>query len=237
MSQPLHAVLLVLTVIVVFLWLQIPFLHQFSLQAFAAAAAGYLILKRLDNAKWWHVAPSFSSVEMIVATFGFLLLVGATGNTESVFYPLTYIHLFFLAYTTHHRTTFVMTLAIMAFHYGLNPVLSLAQIIDLLIIPVMTTIFLFARQQHDEILRDRDLLAEDDLIIHKLTSDEHNAIEIIRGNINPTLRRLEAYVAHLPTSSRNLEQTVDSLRQQVSTLQGTLKHGDGMNHNHEEHQR
>jgi DNA repair exonuclease SbcCD ATPase subunit len=223
MPQKLHAVLLILTVFAVYVWLQVPLLNQYSLQAFAVAAAIYLILKRLDNAKWWHVVPSFSSIEMIVATFGFLLLVGATGNTESVFYPLAYLHLFFITFTCHRGTALLLTLAIMGFHYGMTPELTLGHVVELGMIPIMATIFLFARQQYDEVRRERELLEEDELILQQLSQDETEALDIINGSLLPAVRRLDAYVDHLPSAPQALRDTSEQALQQVRELQRRLQ--------------
>jgi hypothetical protein len=112
--------------------------------------ATFLIIKRYKKAKAWHILPDWASLEITLITFAFLLLIGATGNTLSPFYPLTYIHLFFLVMTSHIQTAIVATIAIMLFHYAVEPEMSMATIQAITTLPIMLAIFLFARKQYDE---------------------------------------------------------------------------------------
>lgn len=150
MPAKYHAIVLLITITLAYLWLQVPFLEKYSFQIFAFFVVIFLIIKRYKKAKIWHILPDWASYEITVLTFAFLLLIGATGNTRSLFYPLGYIHLFFLVMTTHIPTAIVATIAIMLFHYALDPGVDISTLQSIITLPIMLAIFLFARKQYDE---------------------------------------------------------------------------------------
>lgn len=150
MSAKSHALALLLSVTLAYLWLQVPLLRQYSFQIFALLLGTFLIVKRYKKAKFWHILPDWASLEITLITFAFLLIIGATGNTQSLFYPLAYVHLFFLVMTSHVQTAIVATIAIMLFHYAIEPEFTIATIQAITTLPIMLAIFLFARKQYDE---------------------------------------------------------------------------------------
>lgn len=145
-----HAAALLLSITLAYFWLQIPFLSQYSLQMFALLVVMFLITKRFKKAKLWHILPDMASIETILITFSFLLLIGATGDTSSWFFPLAYINLFFLVMASETPTAIVATLAMMLFFYALSPELKVGTIQVLIALPIMLAIFLFARKEYDE---------------------------------------------------------------------------------------
>ena len=86
MSARYHTLVLLLAITLAYLWLQVPVLRTYSFQIFALFLAGFFIVKRFKKAKIWHILPDAASYEITLLTFSFLLLIGATGNTESYFY-------------------------------------------------------------------------------------------------------------------------------------------------------
>ncbi|MBD3279481.1 MAG: hypothetical protein GF390_02090 [Candidatus Pacebacteria bacterium] len=168
MSKIWHSLILSLAVISAYFWLAIPTLKNYSLQAFMVVVLIYLLLKRVQKAKLWHLVPNFASAEMALATFAFLLIIGATGNTDSIFFFLTYLHLFFLVLTAKSFTAIVISMEIILFHYALSTNVSSVTISHLLSIPVMLLIFLFAKEQHEEVLKDRLIIEEEEKEIKEL---------------------------------------------------------------------
>lgn len=157
-SDLYQTILILISIILAYLWMSIPTLEQYSLQAFALSAVGYFLIKRSKQHKLYHILPSKNSSEMALATFAFLILVGSTGNFESPLYPFTYVHLYFLTMTTSRNTTIVGTTAIMLFHYALSPMLIPEVWSHLLTIPIVMVFFLLAKDEHEEVLRDRHII-------------------------------------------------------------------------------
>ncbi|PIR61540.1 MAG: hypothetical protein COY81_00790 [Candidatus Pacebacteria bacterium CG_4_10_14_0_8_um_filter_43_12] len=150
MSAKFHSLALLMTIALAYIWLQVPLLRMYSLQIFALFVLAFLVIKRFKKAKLWHILPEWASYEITLLTFAFLLLIGATGNTKSLFFPLGYVNLFFLVMTSYVPTAIIATAAIVLFHYALDPELSVATIQSISTLPIMLAIFLFARKEYDE---------------------------------------------------------------------------------------
>jgi hypothetical protein len=138
-------------VISAYVWLNIPALAQYSLQAFAGCVLLYFILKKLNDARVWELLPKTAVDEMTLVTFAFLILIGATGGTTSVFFSLIFVYLFFVSMTMHRWTSIIVTLVTLLFFYALNPNLTASlNLSHLAGIPLVMVFFLFARYQHQQ---------------------------------------------------------------------------------------
>lgn len=198
MSARYHALALLLAITLAYLWLQVPILKQYSFQIFSLFVAAFLIMKRFKKAKLWHIMPDMASFEITLITFAFLLLIGATGNTKSLFFPLGYIHLFFLVMASEVPTAIIATVAIMLFHYSVEPSLETATLQAILTLPIMLAIFLFARKQYDEAHLNK-IAAEHSEQLRQL---EHNS----QNNQRVPLRT-DSHIAQNPESQTNQSPT------------------------------
>lgn len=168
LSALLHTIAMTLGISLVYWWLHIPSFQLYSLQAFSIIGLLYFLVKGINKTKAWHILPAFMSIETVLSTMAFLLLIGATGNTASWFYPLTYIHLFFVVFSSHVGTSIAITMLIMLFHYGLTPNLVQHDLVSLLTLPIIMTFFIFAKMQHEEVIEDRLIIEEEEAEIEKL---------------------------------------------------------------------
>lgn len=191
MSALIHTLLLMVTVVGVYVWLHTPGLEQYSSQAFAVSALLYFLVKLVTKAKPWHVLPVAMSLETIIVSFAFLLLIGSTGNTTSVFYPLTYIHLFFIVFSSQLGTTVVMTALIMLFHYSLTPDLSQHALVTLITLPLIMIFFLFAKRQHEEATRDRVIIKKEHRALERLQAEDSTVRMFLHTFMLPKLTQFE----------------------------------------------
>lgn len=144
-------------------WLSISSLAQYSLQAFAACFILYFILKKANEAAIWEVLPSTAIDEMILVSFAFLILIGATGGAagaaSSPFFSLIFVYLFFVSMTMERLTAIIVTLLTLLFFYALSPAplaeLPLSQLAG---IPLVMVFFLFAKYQYEQAKQKQTLL-------------------------------------------------------------------------------
>jgi hypothetical protein len=204
MSAHLHTILLVFSVGLAYVWLQHPVLSIYSLQAFAGSAAIYFLIKRAKKAKLWHIAPGYISIEMTVATFAFLLLIGATGNIASPFYPLVYLHLFFLILACHVSTSFVLTALLMLFHYAISPHAFPNELGSLLSIPVMALIFLFTKHQQEEVAREKIIIEQDEAELALLRNEEGLLTSFLTSFVPQKIAQLKQLAAYAATNQEAL---------------------------------
>lgn len=142
-----------------YFWLQVPTLAQYSLQAFAACILLYIILKKLNDAAIWQVLPTTNLDEMVLASFAFLMLIGATGGTTSIFFFLIFIYLFFVSITMKRWTAIATTLTTCLFFYAITPnVYSNLHVSHIASIPVVMVFFLFARYQLEQSRQQQTLI-------------------------------------------------------------------------------
>lgn len=187
MSQFKHTIAILFAIGFAFLWLKTPSLSYYSLQAFALATFGFFISKRFSKAQIWHILPESYSFEIIFISFAVTILIGSTGNLDSVFYPFAYIHLFFLVMTTRQSTAVVASLAIMLTHYALEPTISTTVVASLTTLPIILVFFLFARRQYDDVRIQQQIAVEEKRQIDLLSQTELSLENFISEFMQPKL--------------------------------------------------
>jgi hypothetical protein len=179
MSALPQTFLLSVSLLLAYIWIQTPILSAYSLQVFALSILLYFVSKKLTKAKSWHITPARESWQMILATFAFSLLIGATGNTNSPFFSLTFVHLFFLVMATHYSTSLVVTAGIVLFHYALAPQLIGSNWPMLATIPVVLIFFLFGKYQNEEVVKGKDQVKNDAQLLTSSREEEQWLLDFI----------------------------------------------------------
>lgn len=186
-----HTVSLILTVLLAYVWLAIPALEPFALQAFAVAILIFLVVKRIQKVKVWHILPQHGSLEITLLTFAFLILIGATGGINSMFFSLSYLLLFFLALTAEVSTAIGVTVAIMLFYYALAGIFDIKTLEALVGLPLGLLVFIFAKSQYDEAHISKALLLKEESELD-LATNEATVLEKFVGEfLEPRLTALE----------------------------------------------
>jgi hypothetical protein len=191
----------VTTVAVAYFWLHSPMLQPYSLQVFALVVVAFFILKRIKQAKLWHLLPGTTSIEVILITFSFMLLIGATGNFNSPFYPLTFIHLFILVMTTPTMTAISVMLMVILFHYGLSPELLPAITNELISLPMFLIFFLFAKRQYDEAKAEKIIIKRDKFLL--------------KGYLKPKLHALRQALPQEPVGCQIIESQLSQMEEEI----------------------
>lgn len=212
MSANLHALSLVLAIILVFVWLQIPAALPYSLQAVVLSFLLYFVIKRLKKTKLWYIAPTRGTLEMPLLTFGFLLLIASTGNLDSIFFPMSYAHLFFLVLTCSLPVILVATAGLMVFHFAMVVSLTPTAIAQILSLPLLMTFFLFAKFQYDHLQTETRLLKREQARLAESQTKQTSAEQFLAEYLQPKLLYLQE-LAKYPENNREL------LQRQLSRLQ------------------
>lgn len=216
LSSSLQTIFLLLTILLAYIWLSVPVLSSYSLQIFTLTTIIYFIIKRINKSHPLHIAPANMSFEIILASFAFLMLIGATGNKDSIFYPLTYVHLFFLVFATKPSTAIIVTGALMWFHYALGTELDMTEIADLLTLPIILSFFLFAKSQYQEAIQKTFQLEKEDQLL-KQESIEVN--DFIDDFLKPKLASLKN---NLVKTDQLAADQVDQINKEVKILENHI---------------
>ncbi|HEX7018247.1 MAG TPA: hypothetical protein VF209_05070 [Patescibacteria group bacterium] len=218
MSAHLHTALLAVTVAFVYWWLHTPWLVPYSLQAFAVAVLLYFIVKRLRHAKLWHLAPTALSAEMMIATFAFLILIGHSGNTTSIFFPLTFVHLFFLVLSAEVSTTIIMSILIVLFHYGMSPTHLPSEWPSLLTIPLITLFFLFTKNQYDEVQKEKKIIAQEERALESAESQITELKNFVSNFLRPKVQQLQQLSAYAQANQEAIKGQLSMIESEVERV-------------------
>ncbi len=218
MSALLHTVTIMLAVIAAYIWLQIPWLHAYSLQAFSLCIVAYFLTKRLSKAALWHIAPSPGSLEMPIITFSLLILIGSTGNVSSMFYPLSFGHLFFLVLACQIPAILLTTVALMLFHIGLTPELTSLEVGGILSLPLLMLFFLFTKYQYSQVKVENTRL-QIEQSQHQLSQAKQNQAEqFLAEYVQPKLMYLQE-LARFPEPNRiQIQQQLEKMQLELAKL-------------------
>ena len=211
MSTIKHTLLLLMPVLLAYIWLSSPSLRIYSLQAFSVACLGYFVVKKFNKAELWHILPKNFSLELMFITFAILLLVGSTGNANSVFYPFTYIHLFILVMSCREKTAVIVAMSTMLFHYALETTITSTGIATILTIPMMLLFFLFAKKQYDDAKNSHTIIDKEEIEINCLSTQERSLENFIYTFLKPKLKILEEIAVKDTDESRETTKNQISL--------------------------
>lgn len=216
MSQFKHTLAVLLAIGLAYIWLLTPSLSYYSLQAFALATFGFFLSKRFSKAQLWHILPETHSFEIVFISFAMTVLIGSTGNASSIFYPFSYIHLFFLVMTTRQITAITATLSLMLVHYALEPEITSLTIAAFTTLPLMLIFFLFARRQYDDARLQQKIAQEEEQQLDSMTKKEHSLESFIKEFLQPKLNVL----VDLLTTSIHRNEPIDPqiLETQISLI-------------------
>lgn len=236
MSSRQHTALLLLAIFLAFIWLQIPALKPFSLQAVALATVSFFLIKRYQRSKLHHVLPKQNSVEMALVTFSLLLLIGNSGTLNSPLFPLTYIHLFFLVMSSSRSTAITVGPATALFHFGLEPVISLNNIGHLVTIPIILVFFLFAREQHESAVLEKQTIIQEEMLLTQCSEktshlqqevatlkqvavDQNSQLDLVQKILSRTQKQLFHLGQRYFVCEPNALAEIEAINQEINQVQ------------------
>lgn len=213
----LHTLVILLFMAGIYWWIEVPKLDQYSLQLFCGIVLVYLIVKKMNQSHFWQLLPAAMSIEVALTTAGFLLLIGSTGNLASIFFPLVYVNLFFLVFTSHTGTAIFVTFGEVIFHFALARQPSSNEISNLISLPLILIILIFAKHQYQQSTRHQAQLAQDDALLHQ---EEQEVTVFINAFLKPKLTSLQSLIAKNKAHQSEVE--IDDISQELENLENHL---------------
>ncbi len=214
LSSLAYTILILISITLSYLWIELPFLAPFSLQAIAITVLLYLILKKFNNSKLWHIAPAAMSLEMALATFAFNLLVGFTGGIESILFPLIYVQLFFLVFSSPVGTSIYVSTGMILFYYALGIEFSTRDITSLITIPLTLIFFIFAKTQYQELQEKNKQIEEEEQLI---ADEKQEVTELIETHLKPKLEKIKQL------TDEQSGQEIEEVKEELESLEGHLE--------------
>lgn len=224
MTATKQAILLTMSVLAAYLYLQVPFLKNYFLQAFALSSAIYLFLQKKQKGRFTLFLPDSSALGLAIINFAFLLLVGASGSLNSLFFALTYIELFFLALTLSVKNALLLSLEIMVFHFSLSIALTTdfklnaAEWSNLLALPIVSIFYLFAKNQYEKAYRNHLLLDAQNRELERAQSDDQAVADFVAALLNRRLPMLEFLLSFPAKNQKAIFAEMQILKQDLNLL-------------------
>ncbi|MEX0896121.1 MAG: hypothetical protein WDZ94_04285 [Patescibacteria group bacterium] len=217
-----HTMFLLASIVLAYVWLQVAAVQQYSLQVFAVLIIGFLSYKKIRGGQFWHVLPEHTSLEMGVLTFAFLLLIGATGNTQSAVYPLAYLHVFFIVMTSHPVTAIIATSGIMLFHYALDGAPGMHTLQAIISLTFMLSVFLFAKKQYDANKKRKIKLEIEDKQLALLMDQERTLEDFMQKFLEPRLKQLKVLNEHPEENLTTISTQLDLIQTELEKISGSV---------------
>lgn len=162
------------------------------------------------------------SIETALATFAFLLLIGSTGNLASWFFPLSYIHLFFIIFSSQIGTSIIISMLILLFHFALNPALNQHELVSLATLPIVMLFFLFARKQHQEVITDQYIIDQSEQELAEVNYDANAMEKFLVEFLSPKLDQLKE-LSNYPGNSPTIYGQITIIKIEIEKLMNHIK--------------
>lgn len=215
MSSTAQIILVFLAIVLSYVWVSVPQLEYYSLQLVAAVILLYFGIKRFSKSSWSEIAPRALTAELAILTVGFLVFISSTGNMDSLFFPLSYIYLFFLVIALRPLAAIIASLGIMFFHYQVTPTLTPDHISTLLSLPLLLFVFLFTKKQYESHQFDQQTLVQQE---EKLDAGAYTSKMFIKTFLQPKLEMLFQLSLHPEINQANIQEQIKLIHEESEHL-------------------
>lgn len=215
MSSTAQIILVFLAIALSYVWVSVPQLEYYSLQLVAAVILLYFGIKRFSKSSWSEIAPRALTAELAILTVGFLVFISSTGNMDSLFFPLSYIYLFFLVIALRPLAAIIASLGIMFFHYQVTPTLTPDHISTLLSLPLLLFVFLFTKKQYESHQFDQQTLVQQE---EKLDAGAYTSKMFIKTFLQPKLEMLFQLSLHPEINQANIQEQIKLIHEESEQL-------------------
>ncbi len=169
-------------------WVVLPQLQQYSLQLASFGVIVFFVLKRLGRSRLHHILPKPNSLESSVLIAIVSLGIGATGGLASPFLPLYYLLLFITVLTLSASSNLVVLTGMSLFLWSVTAhPLQTTHWVELLSLPFLLPLMIFARMQFDEAKEQKYLAEQEELL---LNTQEEQVVSFLADHLRPKLRTL-----------------------------------------------
>ncbi len=173
-----------------YVWVTIPELRPFSLQLTAAGIVGFFIAKRFSRSRLHHVLPRPETMETALLVGAVALGVGSTGGLASPFLPVIYLVLFASVLTLQLSSNMAEMIGLSLFLWAVSPhPLTPNLWIELISLPFLLPLMIFARYQFDEAQEQRYLAQQERVL---LRDEEQAVVAFLSEFLHPKLQQLRA---------------------------------------------
>lgn len=216
MRRLFEPISLIIALALAYAWVVLPELRIYSLQLAAFGLVLFFLLKRMGRSRLHHVLPKPDSLEAAVL-FGVVSLgIGATGGLASPFVPVYYLLLFITVLTLSLSSNLIVLVGMSLFLWGTTPhPLASMQLIELLSLPFLLPLMVFARMQFDE-AKEQKYLAEQEEVL--LNEQEEQVVSFLSEHLHPKLQSLRLALEISPENNWMVRRQLEVLEKDSQEL-------------------
>jgi hypothetical protein len=207
---------LIVALALAYAWMVLPELRGYSLQLASLGLVLFFVLKRVSRSRLHHILPRPDSLEAAILLGVVSLGIGATGGLASPFLPVYYLLLFITVLTLSLSSNLVALAGMSLFLWGTTPhPLASIQLIELVSLPFLLPLMVFARMQFDE-AKEQKYLAEQEEIL--LDEQEEQVVEFLSSHLHPKLQGLRLALETSPENNWMVRRQLEVLEKDSQEL-------------------
>jgi hypothetical protein len=194
-----QAIVMTLTVVLAYIFLQTAMLAKYALQFFAILCLLYWFLQKKQGKHFFYLFDERAATNILALNLAFLILIGNTNGLTSAFFSLTFVQLFFIALALENRLAILLSLELVLFYfglalnrYGLNlSAMTMTEINNLLAIPLVMIFYLFGKVQFQRLHYHTLLLDSEKQEKLQAQADDQAVADFISNLLDRRLPMLE----------------------------------------------
>lgn len=219
---------LVISLVLAAIWVSQPGLSEYSLQLATILFLIYFLVKRWQGSRWnkdlHHIMPKADTIEASVLLAAVAVVVGSSGGLASPFLPLFYLLLFVSVLTLHLYTNLVEMVALIVFLWTITPPpFTTNHFLELISLPLLLPLMLFARWQFEEAQEDKFRLQLEEQLLAK---QESKIMIFLSTYLQPLLRQMKGMLYINPDNRFSVIKQLEQLEQEIQQLMHELDQAD-----------
>lgn len=222
-----QAIVMTLTVVFAYVFLQTAELAQYSLQFFALLCLFYWFLQKKEGNNFFQLFNQRASVNVLALNLAFLILIGNTQGLASPLFALSFVQLFFLSLALENRLAILLSLEILLFYLGLalnrygldlSSTMSMTELNNLLAIPLVMVFYLFGKVQYQRLHYKTLLLDCEKEEKLKAQADDQAVANFINNLLDKRLPMLEYLLTFPEKNMATVQAEIQLLKNDLNKL-------------------
>ena len=227
MSIIKQAIVMTLTVVFAYVFLQTPELAQYSLQFFALLCLLYWFLQKKQGIHFFYLFNEQASINVLALNLAFLILIGNTQGLASPLFSLSFVQLFFLSLALENRLAILLALELLLFYLGLalnryglelSSSITMTELNNLLAIPLVMIFYLFGKVQYQRLHYKSLLLDSEKQEKLKAQADDQAVANFINNLLDKRLPMLEYLLTFPEKNMVTIQAEIQLLKEDLQKL-------------------
>lgn len=203
------------------MWISLPGLQPWGLQATAALLLLYIFALRSSGKKWTQFLPPAAGLQSVFLTAAAGILVGSTGGTNSPFLLALPVTIFFCTLTLPITAVVVQSLGLTLVLWVTHPAnMAALDWTRFLMLPLLLPVILLARVEMDQSKQSKhaEFLAQ-----QKQEHQAKEALLFLSTLVGPKIQAIQLFLRQSPENRGPADQQLETLLQEIRSFSHELE--------------